>query len=95
MICASERSRVAILAFAASIPIFAFAHWPIRTPARKLSVANVASAASAGSKGVSSAITRRPASRARRTVSASAPGSDGVIRIPFAPAATRLSIAAT
>ncbi len=41
-------------------PIVAAAHSPISTPALKLSVAKVASAASAGSNGVSSAITSMP-----------------------------------
>jgi hypothetical protein len=38
-------------------PSVAAAHWPISWPAWKLSVAKVASAASIGSSGVSSAIT--------------------------------------
>ena len=52
------------MAFAAASPSVALAHWPIRRPALRLSVAKVASAASIGSSGVSSTITIRPASRA-------------------------------
>ena len=71
------------------------AHWPISSPALKLSVAKVASAALIGSSGVSSAITRMPASRAFSMVGTIALVSLGVIRMPLAPAAIRLSIAAT
>ena len=42
----SFRSSIAILASAASSPSLAAAHWPISSPALKLSVAKVASAAS-------------------------------------------------
>ena len=73
----------------------ALAHSPISSPALKLSVAKVASAASIGSSGVSSAITRMPASRAFLTVGTMALVSLGVIRMPLAPSAIRLSIAAT
>ena len=52
-----------------------------RRPA-KLSVANVMSTASAGSGGVSSAITKRPASRAFSRASSTA-GPLGVMRMPF------------
>ena len=58
------RSSSAILAEAALAPSVFTAHAPINSPARKLSVAKVASAAVGGSSGVSSAITRMPASRA-------------------------------
>ncbi len=61
----------------------------------KLSVAMVASAASIGSSGVSSAITRMPASRAFWIVGTIALVSLGVIRMPLAPAEIRLSTAAT
>ena len=49
-------------------PSVAFAHWPISSPALKLSVAKLASAAVGGSSGVSSVMTRMPASRAFLTV---------------------------
>ena len=51
---------MAIFASLPSASNVAFAHWPISSPALKLSVAKVASAASAGSGSVSSAMTRRP-----------------------------------
>ena len=73
----------------------AAAHWPINSPARKLSVANVASAASIGSSGVSRAITISPASRASSIVGTIATVSLGVIMNPAAPAAMRSSIAVT
>ena len=81
-----------LAALSPSVPL---AHSPISSPALKLSVAKVASAASIGSSGVSSAITRRPASRAFLIVGTIALESLGVIRKPFAPAEIRLSIAAT
>ena len=86
---------MAILALAASSPSEAAAHLPISSPARKLSVAKVASAASIGSSGVSSAMTRRPASRACLTGPTIALVSDAVIRMPFAPSAMHDSMAAT
>ena len=45
-------------------PIVVLAHFPISSPARKLSVAKVASTVSAGSNGVSSVITSTQAARA-------------------------------
>ena len=85
---------MAILAFSASSPSVAAAHSPIRTPAWKLSVAKVASAASAGFSGVSSAITRSPASRARlQRTGTMADVSDAVIRMPDAPLAMQVSTA--
>ncbi len=74
-----------ILALAASSPRLAAAHWPISSPARKLSVAKVASAASIGSSGVSSAMTRRPASRAWVTAPTMDEVSEAVSRMPLAP----------
>ena len=65
---------MAILASLALSPSVALAHWPISSPALKLSVAKVASAASIGSSGVSSAMTRMPASRAFLTVGTIAVG---------------------
>jgi len=91
----SSASRNATLAVAALSPRVFAAHSPISWPALKLSVAKVASAASIGSSGVSSAITRMPASRACWIVGTIALVSLGVIRMPFAPAAIRLSTAAT
>ena len=73
--------------------IVAAAHWPISSPALKLSVANVASAASIGSSGVSRAITTSPASRASSIVGTIATVSLGVIMNPAAPAEMRSSIA--
>src|SRR5215217_5875848 len=71
----------------------ALAYVPINSPALKLSVANSASAASAGSVGVSSAITRTPAARAFLIAGTIALVSLGVMRIAFAPAATMFSSA--
>ena len=71
---------------------FAAVHSPIYWPARKLSVANVMSTASAGSGGVSSAITNRPASRAFSIASTTA-GPFGVIRMPFSPCEMAFSMA--
>ena len=76
-------------------PIVLAAHAPISSPARKLSVANVMSAESIGSSGVSSASTTRPASRAIFTEEVIALVSEATRRIPPAPAATQVSIAAT
>ena len=59
----------------------------------KLSVANVASAASVGSKGVSRAITSKPALRACSSAGTTVE-SDAVINIPLAPAEVQFSIAA-
>ncbi len=86
---------MAIFAFSASAPSFARAHWPISSPALKLSVAKVASAASIGSSGVSSAITRIPASRACCSGPVIALVSEAAMRMPFAPSAMQVSIAAT
>ena len=71
------------------------AHWPISSPALRLSVAKVASAALGGSSGVSSAITRIPALRARSIDGTIALVSFGVIRIALAPAFIKRSIAST
>ena len=82
-------------ASAAPSPSLAAAHWPISSPARKLSVAKVASAASIGSSGVSRAMTSSPASRARLIGSTMALVSEAVIRMPLAPEAMQVSIACT
>ena len=82
-------------AFAASSPSVAAAQAPISRPASKLSVPSVASAASIGSSGVSSAITRMPASRAFFTDSTIPLVSEGTSRMPLAPSAMQVSIAAT
>ena len=58
-------------------------------------MANVASAASIGSSGVSSTITRRPASRAFLMVGTIALESLGTMAKPLAPAEIRFSMAAT
>ena len=63
---------------------WAAAHWPISLPASRLSVANVMSTVSAGSGGVSRAMTNRPASRAF-LIAALTPGPSGVMRMPFSP----------
>src|SRR4051812_10704851 len=72
---------------------FAFAHWPISSPAFMLSVANSALAASCGSVGVSSAITVTPWPRAFLIAGTMAFESAGVIRMPLAPRVTMFSIA--
>ena len=87
------RLRSAILAFAASSPNVAAAHWPINSPALKLSVAKVASAASIGSSGVSRAITRIPASLACFTTGTMALVSEALIDIPVAREAMQVSSA--
>ena len=79
---------------ALSPSVFA-AHWPISSPAFSLSVAKVASAALGGSSGVSSAITRIPALRARSTEGTIPLVSLGVIRIALAPALIKRSMAST
>jgi hypothetical protein len=89
------RSNMAILAWAAAGPSLPFAHSPINTPAWKLSVANVASTASGGSVGVSSATTSMPACFALSISGTMAFESLGVIRMPLAPAEIRFSIAWT
>ena len=89
------RSSVAILALAALSPRVALAHSPISSPALKLSVAKVASAALIGSSGVSSVMTRMPALRAFSTVGTMAVESLGTSMKPLAPAAIRCSMAAT
>ena len=58
--CAGMMLIRPILAFAASSPILAAAHWPMSRPASKLSVAKVMSTASGGSVAVSSAMTTTP-----------------------------------
>ena len=85
-------SSIPILASFAASPIFALAHFPINSPASKLSVANVISCASGSAMGVSSAITRIPAARAffKAGITESF---DAVINIPFAPEAMQFSIA--
>ena len=93
--CDGLRSRKAIRASAASSPSVAAAHSPISRPASKLSVARVASAASIGSSGVSSAMTSTPASRAICTDGTMAAVSEGTSRMPLAPSAMQVSIAAT
>ena len=65
----------------------AAAHLPISLPALKLSVAKVMSTVSAGSGGVSRAMTYRPASRAF-LMAALTPVVVGVIRMPLSPRAT-------
>ena len=86
---------MAILAGPALSPSVAFAHWPINSPALKLSVAKLASAAVTGSSGVSSVITRMPALRAFLTVGTIAVELLGTSRMPLAPAAISASMAAT
>ena len=76
-------------------PSLALAHWPISTPAWKLSVAKVASTAFGGSVGVSSATTSMPACLALSISGTMAFESLGVIRMPLAPAEIRFSIAWT
>ena len=93
--CVTDPSSVANFAVAAASPIVALAHFPISSPARKLSVEKVASTVLARSNGVSSAITSAPAARALPTAPARAAGSEGAMRMPAAPAATRLSTAST
>ena len=88
-------SSIAILALAASAPSVAAAHLPMSSPARKLSVAKVASAASIGSSGVSRAITTSPASRACLTAGTIDAVSDAVRSMPFAPSAMQVSMAWT
>ena len=89
----TARSSIAIFASAAASPSVPAAHLPISSPARKLSVAKVASAASIGLSGVSSAITRRPASRACCTEDTMEDVSEAAIRMPFAPSRMQVSIA--
>src|SRR4051794_21625177 len=88
-----ESSMSAILAVVAASPSVPLAHSPMSVPASKLSVANVACAASGGFSGVSSAMTSSPASsaafRAGTTASPLA-----VIKMPLAPAETAFSTAA-
>lgn len=80
---------------AASAPNEAAAHLPISSPAKKLSVAKVISAESIGSSGVSNAMTTMPASRACLTADTMDDVSDAVSRMPLAPSAMQVSMAAT
>ncbi len=89
------RSSIAILACLPSASNFALAHCPIRLPAWKLSVAKVASAASGGSTGVSSAMTSIPACLALSSDGTIALESFAVIMKPLAPAEIRFSMAWT
>ena len=89
------RSSIAILACVPAASNFALAHCPIRLPAWKLSVANVASAASGGSTGVSSAMTSIPACLALSSDGTIALESFAVIMKPLAPAEIRFSMAWT
>ncbi len=73
-------------------PSWAAVHLPISSPAAKLSVANVMSAASAGSGGVSRAMTNRPASLAFFSASTTE-GPLGVIRMPLSPLEMAFSMA--
>ncbi|CAB5074456.1 unannotated protein [freshwater metagenome] len=83
-------SRSAIVAFLPAS--FAAVHLPIKRPASQLSVAKVMSTMSAGSGGVSRAITNRPASRA--LVIAELTSVDtGTIKIPACFAEIAFSIA--
>ena len=83
-----------ILAFATpSGPSLAAAHWPILTPASKLSVAKVILAASGGSVEVSMAMTTTPASRALMIAGVTSL-LEGAIRIVVAPRAMAFSIQA-
>ena len=84
---------MAIFAFLPAI--FALAHWPMSSPAFRLSVANSASTALCGSVGVSSAITVTPASRAFLMAGTTALESAGTIRMPFAPRVVMFSSAVT
>ena len=68
------------------------AHLPSSWPASRLSVAKVMSTVSAGSGGVSSAMTYRPASRAF-LIAALTPVDIGVIRMPLSPRAMASSMA--
>ena len=89
------RSSIAIRACLPSASNFALAHCPMRLPAWKLSVAKVASAASGGSTGVSSAMTSMPACLALSSDGTIALESFAVIMKPLAPAEIRFSIAWT
>src|SRR4030095_8253861 len=91
----SIASTNAMRASLALSPRVLAAQAPISSPALKLSVAKVASAALVGSSGVSSAITRMPACRAFSTDGTIALVSLAVMRMPLAPAAIRFSMAAT
>ena len=82
--CTEDRSSVTIRASVAAAPIRARDHMPTSSPARKLSVAKVASTSFGGSKGVSSAMTSTPACRARPTEPSRAAGSEGVTKMPCA-----------
>ena len=84
-------SSSAIVAFLPSS--CAAVHFPIASPAAKLSVAKVMSTVSAGSGGVSSAMTYRPCWRALFSA-VLMPGPFGVIRMPWSPRAMASSIAA-
>ena len=72
--------------------ICAAAHFPISSPALKLSVAKVMSTVSGGSGGVSSAMTYRPASRAC-VMAGLTPSVAGVIKMPESPRAMAASMA--
>ena len=89
------RSSIAIRACLPSASNFALDHCPIRLPAWKLSVAKVASAASGGSTGVSSAMTSIPACLALSSDGTIALESFAVIMKPLAPAEIRFSMAWT
>ncbi len=89
------RSSIAIRACLPSASNFALAHCPMRLPAWKLSVAKVASAASGGSTGVSSAMTSIPACLALSSDGTIALESFAVIMKPLAPAEIRFSMAWT
>ena len=89
------RSSIAIFGVMPIFSALAFAYWPISSPALRLSVANSASAASCGSVGVSSAITRTPASRAFLIAGTIALESAGTSRITLAPCVVMFSIAVT
>ena len=87
---------MAILGSRPSSSAFAFAYWPISTPAFLLSVAYSASTALCGSGGVSSAITVTPAARGLLDRRARRPWSPtGTIRMPLAPCVVMFSSAVT
>src|SRR5208337_1662692 len=90
-----ESDPANIASFGALSPSAFLAYWPWRTPASKLSVASVASTASAGSVAVSRAMTRMPLSRAFLTAPSTPVELFGVIRMPLTPALMKFSIAAT
>ena len=71
---------------------WAAAHWPSSLPALRLLVANVMSTVSAGSGGVSRAMTKSPASRAF-LMAALTPSLIGVMRMPLSPRAMASSMA--